>query len=333
MTIGTPLRRYQVAVAATAVLAGCGGNQSVLAPKGPGAVELAQLSWLLFISGTAVLLLVVLAAGLAMRGPARIRSALASPRMVVWAGLVFPAVALTALLGYGVWLTRAASMPADDPDAVRISVAGEQWWWRVQYHPSQGEAVASANELHIPVGRPVVFTLTSADVIHSFWVPNLGGKVDMIPGRTTHLRLRADQAGVFRGQCAEYCGGPHALMALEVVAVPPDEFAAWLQDKRRPAAEPVSEHARRGRDLFLAAGCGACHAIRGTAAEGVIGPDLTHLAARRSVGIDTAAMTQASIARFIRDGQHIKPGNLMPPFKIFPAEELDAIAAYLAGLR
>ncbi len=149
--------------------------------------------------------------------------------------------------------------------------------------------IATANEIRIPAGRPIVFTLQSADVIHSFWVPNLGGKMDMIPGRTTHLRLQADQPGVFRGQCAEYCGGPHALMALEVVAMPPAEFEAWLQGQARPAAEPASEAAERGRELFLAAGCGACHTVRGTAAAGTVGPDLTHLGSRRSVGIDTAA--------------------------------------------
>ena len=194
--------------------------------------------------------------------------------------------------------------------------------------------IATANELRIPAGRTVVFTLQSADVIHSFWVPNLGGKVDMIPGRTTHLRAAAPtEPGVFRGQCAEYCGGPHALMALEVVALPPAEFEAWLDGQARPAVEPASPAAHRGGELFLAAGCGACHTVRGTPATGRSGPDLTHLGSRRSVGVDTRPMTQANIARFIRDGQHVKPGNLMPPFRIFAADDLDAVATYLAGLK
>jgi cytochrome c oxidase subunit 2 len=216
---------------------------------------------------------------------------------------------------------------------LRIAVTGEQWWWRVHYPQPTGPPIAVANEIRIPTGRPVLFELRSADVIHSFWVPNLGGKVDMIPGRTTFLRLRADRAGVLRGQCAEYCGGPHALMALEVVAMSATDFDAWLQNQGAPATDPESTIARRGRKMFLTAGCGACHAVRGTAAAGMIGPDLTHLGSRRSVGIDTVATSGAAIARFIRDGQHIKPGNRMPPFRILAPEDLNAVAAYLAGLR
>jgi cytochrome c oxidase subunit 2 len=138
---------------------------------------------------------------------------------------------------------------------------------------------------------------------------------------------------MLRGQCAEYCGGPHALMALSVVVMPPSEFDRWLAAEADPAVEPSGPPAQRGRELFLAAGCGGCHTIRGTPASGTIGPDLTHLASRHAVGVDTAAMGQANIARFIREGQHVKPGNLMPPFRIFAPDELDAIAAYLAGLR
>ena len=327
------IRRRHWLLAVAGLLGGCGGNQSVLNPKSPEALQLAQLSWLLFAFGVVVLLIVVLAIAVAIRGPMRARSLLASARAVVWGGIVFPAATLTGLLGYGVWLTRAAAVPSDDTGAVRIEVVGEQWWWRIRYQQANGPPVAAANEIRIPAGRPIVFTLGSADVIHSFWVPNLGGKVDMIPGRTTRLRLQADNAGVFRGQCAEYCGGPHALMALEVVAMPPPEFEAWLEAQARPAVEPSAPVARRGRELFLAAGCGACHTVRGTAAAGTVGPDLTHLGSRRSVGLDTAAMTEANIARFIRDGQHIKPGNLMPPFRIFTSGDLDAVAAYLAGLR
>jgi cytochrome c oxidase subunit II len=313
-------------------LAACGDRQSVLNPKGPQASELAHLGWFLFAAGTTVLLFVIVATALAIRGSERVRARLASDQMVVWAGVVFPVVTLTFLLSYGVWLTRATAVALDDPRAVRVTVIGEQWWWRLLYEHN-GTVVAAANEIRIPAGRSVVFKLSSPDVIHSFWVPNLGGKVDMIPGRTTHLRLRADQPGVFRGQCAEYCGGPHALMAFEVVALSEPDFESWLEAQSKPSAAPVSEQAQRGRELFLAAGCGACHAIRGTPAAGTIGPDLTYLATRRSVGLDTMPMTEANIQRFIRDGQHIKPGNLMPPFRIFAKADLEALAAYLAGLR
>jgi cytochrome c oxidase subunit 2 len=315
-----------------AALGACGDRQSVLNPKGPDALQLSQLSWLLFAFGTAILAFVVVAAAVAAVGSDRSRAFLASARTVVWAGLVLPVVSLTLLLGYGLWLTRANAITPADPGALRIGVVGVQWWWRVTYELN-GTTVDSANEIRIPAGRSVIFTLGSADVIHSFWVPNLGGKLDMIPGRTAQLRLRADQPGVFRGQCAEFCGGPHALMAFEVVAVSQPDFETWLDDQAKAAMEPSSAQARRGRDLFLAAGCGACHTVRGTAAAGKVGPDLTHLASRRSVGLDTLPMTEANVRRFIVDGQHIKPGNLMPPFRIFMNADLDAIATYLAGLR
>ena len=314
-------------------LGGCGSNQSVLNPKGPDALELAHLSWLLFIGGTAILLFVVVVAALAIFGSPRARAAIASPNTVVWAGIAFPIVVLTALLVYGVWLTRNQQAHVADDTAMRIDVVGEQWWWRVSYRDRQGAPIRSANEIRMPVGRSVVFALTSADVIHNFWVPSLAGKIDMIPGRATHLRLKADQPGIFRGQCAEYCGRPHALMAFEVVALPPDEFDTWLERQAASADSPTAPSAQRGRDLFLAAGCGACHTVRGTAAAGTIGPDLTHLGSRRSVGIDTAAMTEDNVARFIRDGQHVKPGNLMPPFRVFAPADLAAVSAYLTGLR
>jgi cytochrome c oxidase subunit 2 len=317
---------------AGAALGACGDRQSVLNPKGPEALQLSQLSWLLFAFGTAILALVVVATTIAILGSDRSRAFLASARTVVWAGMVLPVVTLTLLLSYGLWLTRANAIAPADPGALRIAVVGAQWWWGVTYD-HKGAAVDSANEIRIPVGRSVIFTLASADVIHSFWVPNLGGKLDMIPGRTTQLRLHADQPGVFRGQCAEYCGGPHALMAFEVVALSEADFEAWLQAQAKPAIEPTSSEARRGRDLFLSAGCGACHMVRGTAAAGKVGPDLTHLGSRRSVGLDTLPMTEANIRRFIVDGQHIKPGNLMPPFRIFTDADLDAITTYLAGLR
>ena len=317
----------------TSFIAGCGDHQSVLNPAGPEALRLTQLTWLLFGFGTAVLAIVIIAAIAAMHGPAPLRAMLASARMVVWAGIFFPAVALTGLLGYGVWLTRASIANLGEEGQLRIVVTGEQWCWRVDYPQAAGPAVKSANEIRLPVGRSILFELRSADVIHSFWVPNLGGKVDMIPGRTTFLRVLADRAGVFRGQCAEFCGGPHALMALEVIAMTPADFDAWMQNQSGPASDPESAIARQGKALFLAAGCGGCHAVRGTAAAGTIGPDLTHLGSRRSVGIDTAATSEASIARFISEGQHVKPGNRMPPFRIFAPTDLHAIATYLLGLR
>jgi cytochrome c oxidase subunit 2 len=312
------------------LLAGCGTDvQSVMAPRGTQAAQIANLAGWLFALAAFVLAIVIAALWLAIRGSPRVRSALAQEKTIVALGLIFPIVILTLLLGYGVWLMR--SQLVGDPGALRIEVTGEQWWWRVAY--AGATPVASANEITIPLGRPVEFVLRAGDVIHSFWVPSLGGKVDMIPGRTTHLRLTAERPGIYRGQCAEYCGGPHALMSFPLVAMPAEDYAAWFARESGPALAPSNELEQRGQSLFISAGCGACHAVRGTAAAGTIGPDLTHIGSRRSVGIDTLALTADNITRFIRDGQHVKPGNHMPEFRIFSTAEQAALAAYLLSLR
>lgn len=307
--------------------------QSALAPMGPDAARIADLAAVLVVGGMVVMTLVVVALWLAMRGSPTLRRRLAASRFVAIAGIALPVATLSALLAYGLWVMRVVIGPADASAAMQVEVVGEQWWWRVTYRGAEGRRVASANEIRIPVGREVLFVLTSADVIHSFWAPNLGGKVDMIPGRTTGLRLRADQAGVYRGQCAEYCGGAHALMALEIVALPEPEFDAWLAAEAREARAPSEDAEWQGQHLFLAGGCGACHAVRGTAAVGTVGPDLTHVGSRRFIAAATLPATKENIARFIVDGQHLKPGNGMPPFRIFAPAELDALAAYVASLR
>jgi cytochrome c oxidase subunit 2 len=322
---------FVIGVAAGA--AGCGGNQSVLNPKSDPAAELALLSWILFGLGAFVLLIVIVAIALACVGTQAVRSALASHGMVISGGIAFPVVVLTALLSYGVWLAGGSQARLKEATSLRIRIVGEQWWWRINYETREGQSIASANELRIPVGRPTLLELASADVIHSFWVPSLAGKLDMMPGRTTRLRLDANASGIFRGQCAEYCGGPHALMAFEVVAMPPEEFDAWLESQAAPANDPSTPVTQRGRELFMSAGCGACHSIRGTEAVGTIGPDLTHLGSRRSVGVDTNRSSPEAIANFIREGQHIKPGNPMPPYRIFTTDELSALSIYLAGLK
>jgi cytochrome c oxidase subunit II len=313
------------------VTAGC-RDDSVLAPQGPGAAQITELAWTLFALAALIFAIVLTAVWLAMHGPPGIRSRLAERDTVVAGGIVFPAVTLTGLLVYCVWLMQ-ADVRASNGEVERIDVVGEQWWWRISHAAPDGRRFAGANEIRIPVGRTVEFTLTSADVIHSFWIPSLGGKVDMIPGRSTKLRVASDRLGVFRGPCAEYCGGPHALMTAIVIALPPAEFEAWRTREAAPAKEPAADIEQRGQSLFLAAGCGACHMVRGTPADGMIGPDLTHVGARRSVAVETLPMSVANLARFITDGQHVKPGNTMPPFRVFSAEERDAIAAYLVSLR
>jgi cytochrome c oxidase subunit 2 len=196
---------------------------------------------------------------------------------------------------------------------------GEQWWWRVRY-----AGFETANEIRVPVGRPVVLELKSADVIHSFWVPVLAGKLDMIPGRTNVLRVRADRAGEFRGQCAEYCGGPHAFMALYVVALEEKSFEKWAESQRQPSD--------KANPLFVSR-CGACHTVRGTAAAGTRGPDLTHIGSRLSIGAGLLPNNTGALAAWIASSQHLKPGNLMPSFEDFSGQELRELAAYLEGLK
>jgi cytochrome c oxidase subunit II len=316
------------------IVAGCSDNsQSTLIPAGLEARQIANLTWVLFAFGAFVFLIVIGAVLAAVYGSAGVRAALASNKTIIGLGLIFPAATLLALFIYSVWFTNRLLVVTNDPHQVVVKVTGEQWWWRVSYTTKAGATFESANEIHVPVGQPVVFELNSADVIHSFWVPSLGGKIDMIPGRTTRLRLTAERAGSYRGQCAEYCGGPHALMAFTVIAKDPQEHADWLDRQAVPATAPPGDRQESGATLFAAAGCGACHAIEGTSARGRIGPNLTHLASRRSVGIDQNRMSHDGIVRFLTEGQTIKPRNHMPEFGFLRAHERDAIAGYLLSLR
>jgi cytochrome c oxidase subunit 2 len=243
--------------------------------------------------------------------------------LVVGGGIVFPLVTLSVLLVYS--LVRAAALHPADPAPLRIEVVGEQWWWRVHYLDADGRRdFATANEIRVPVGRAVELELRSADVIHSFWVPVLAGKLDMIPGRTNVLRVRADRAGEFRGQCAEYCGGPHAAMALYVVAEEPEQFRRWVANQRKPST---------GSNPLFTSHCGACHTVRGTAAAGTSGPDLTHVGGRLFIGAGLLSNNAGALVGWIASSQHLKPGNLMPSFEHFTAEELRGLAAYLEGLK
>jgi cytochrome c oxidase subunit 2 len=319
-------------VAVGLTLGGCVSEQSMLAPQGPEAARVALLFWVMTAGGGLILLLVCVLVAIAMGGREPWRARLAGERIVIGGGLVFPVVTLSLLLGYGLLVTRANPAPPHEDTALRIAVVGEQWWWRVRYRTADGREVESANEIRLPVGRAAILELTAADVIHSLWIPKLAGKLDMIPGRTNYLRVVADAPGVSRGQCAEYCGGAHALMSLYVVALEPKEFDAWLAREAAPAsaAEPT---AIAGARLFQAGGCGACHTVRGSEARGTIGPDLTHVGSRMSLAAATLPNSAADFVRWIRDNQHIKPENKMPPYRIFSDGELAELAAYLQSLK
>ena len=333
MAARPPAAVQTLGACALLALTACDGPQSALAPGGAGARELAQLGSILLAVALAVFTLVIGCAFYATRVAPRARPDFAGTWFILGGGVALPLVVLSALLTYSFVLGRDLSRPLG-PAALRIEVIGKQWWWEVRYRaPGQSEPVISANELRLPVGEPVELVLSATDVIHSFWLPSIAGKRDMIPGRVNHLVLEVEQAGVYRGQCAEYCGGPHALMAFYAVAEGRQAFAAWLEREARPAAAPDDPFLARGRDLFLESGCGACHTVRGTPAAGEFGPDLTHVGGRRSLAAGILPNNAGTIAGWIADAQQIKPHNKMPSFNTFSGEELRALAAWLASLQ
>lgn len=315
-----------VLVPCALALAGCAGPQSALDPAGDGADRLAILFWVMLI-GSAVLWTGTLALAFFAARTKRGRfDERAGSALILWGGAVFPAVVLTALLTYGLWIMPDMRGPGD---GLTVSVTGEQYWWRVRYRMASGAEIDSANEIRLPVGERVEFMLDAADVIHSFWIPSLGGKVDMIPGRTNRLVLHATKPGIYRGACAEFCGQSHALMAFPVVAMERTEFDRWLAEQ----AAAATASSAGGAELFLAQGCGACHAVRGTEARGRIGPDLTHFGTRRSVGAGILDNTAENVARFIRETELLKPGARMPSYSMLTQEQARAIADYLGSLR
>jgi len=297
----------------------------VLDPAGPYAGSITTLSWVLIAMGAAVLAVVVAALWVALFGGRALKARLGGTAAIWIGGIGFPTVVLTLLLVYGLSLTRNLTAPVP-ADAMRVRITGEMWWWRVAYLDAQGRPyMLDANELHIPAGRPVLLELESNDVIHSFWVPRLSGKLDMVPGRRNLLPIQADAPGVYGGQCAEYCGGPHALMGFVVVAHEPAAFAAMMAARRTSRPQTAGE----GAALFRSTGCAACHRIAGTDANGRAGPDLSHVGSRRSLGAGILPNNRGTMMGWIGDSQSIKPGNRMPPYTMLSAEELRALAVYL----
>ena len=306
----------------------------VLWPAGPAAQSIAVIGWVLFIGAALIFagVMLLLARALQQREtPRRVRPAL----WLIGGGVVFPAVVLSALLGWSVALSARLAEPAP-PGAMVVSVTGHMWWWEVRYRdPASGADVVLANELRLPVGRKIVVGLNSADVIHSFWVPALAGKVDAVPGRVNQLVFSASEAGVFRAPCAEYCGQQHARMALHVVAQPQAEFDRWLAAQAQPAAEPVSALQRQGQQAFVAQRCVVCHTVRGLGVAGgsMAAPDLTHVGSRLHLGAGTLRNDSGALAAWIADVQHLKPGARMPSYNALDAPTLQALGAYLAHLQ
>jgi cytochrome c oxidase subunit 2 len=319
------------ACALAAALGGCSGGQSALDPAGREAQDVAFLFWIM-LAGAVVLWAAVV--GVAVYA-ARIRpgqhAEWVGRALILGGGVALPLVVLTGLLVPGLAMIPGLRTPGGE--ALRVEVAGEQWWWRVAYRRPGKDPVSSANEIRLPLGTRVELELTSPDVIHSFWIPPLAGKVDMIPGRTNRLVVEPTRAGTFRGACAEFCGTSHALMAFAVVVMEPADFDAWLEREAAPAAAPPKGPAARGAALFEALGCGGCHAVRGTPAQGVIGPDLTHVASRQSLGAGILPNDHGSLVRWIAATGEVKPEVRMPAFGMLPRAELEDLARYLGSLR
>ena len=312
-------------------LAGCDGQQSALAPAGTGAQSIATLFWWMAGGALAVWLVVMGIALYATHAHPEAHSIRGARWLIIGGGVIFPVVVLTGLLVYGLMLMPQLS--SSENVALRIDVSGEQWWWRVRYRTATGEAVELANEVRLPVGERVAFSLTSPDVIHSFWIPSLGGKVDMIPGRTNQLVLEPTETGTFRGACAEYCGTSHARMNFAVVVMTREAFDRWLAEQAEPAQRPTDELQQAGQQAFLANGCGACHQVRGTEADGTVGPDLTHVGSRLSLAAGTLPADVDAFERWIGHSSAIKPDVKMPAFGMLPEAQLNAMAHYLSGLQ
>jgi cytochrome c oxidase subunit 2 len=333
---GSRIQATGCAALAAAMLASCSGNQAGLNPHGPIARSIATHSWALLAVCTSVYVVVMIAFFIAL-GRRRRDSDDLSETTARLTRNVSIATALTVITLVGI---AASSVVAgrgiyspSGPGALTVDVVGHQWWWDFQYHDiTPSDVFASPNELHIPVGVPVVIRAMSTDVIHSFWVPNLMGKRDLIPGIITNTWIQADEPGVYRGQCAEFCGYQHAHMALTVVAEPIETFQAWIRHQRESAPEPDTDEQRRGRDVFMQSTCVTCHAIRGTDAGSHVGPELTHVASRLTLAAGTLPNTRGHLAGWIANPQSIKPGNRMPPHALEPSD-FQAVLAYIRSLR
>jgi cytochrome c oxidase subunit II len=317
--------------------------QDALTPMGPQAEHIHDL-WLLMLSVcTLVFIAIIVAYGLAMwrapRSDEHTPPVVHAPEhaerrhlIVVSSALGLSAVALIGLVVASVMTDRAlANLPLKD--GITITVTAHQWWWEAVYEdPEPSRTFTTANELHVPVGRPVLVRLRASDVIHSFWVPNLHGKRDLIPGRELMIQFRADRPGVYRGQCAEFCGYQHAKMAFLVIADEPDAYERWVEAQRQSASEPQDATQKRGQQVFFSSPCIMCHTIQGTTARGKQAPDLTHLASRRTIAAGTLANTRGNLAGWILDPNGVKPGVNMPPMLLAP-DDLQALLAYLETLK
>jgi cytochrome c oxidase subunit II len=318
--------------------------QSALHAAGPQAARIERLWWLMFWVAVAVFVLVIAVLSGALgrsrqkstNTPPPLLDTSAADRMatrVIGAAVAITVAILFVLLVDSVVAGKNETQSLVSKNPVSIQVVGYQWWWEITYpNTDASQTLVTANEIHIPVGVPVVINTAARDVIHSFWVPNLNGKRDLIPGYSTAFWIQADKPGVYRGQCAEFCGIQHAKMAFYLVAESNEDFQKWVQQQLQSAPEPDTDQKRRGREVFLSSQCVMCHTIRGTIAGSRLGPDLTHIASRTSLGAGTLPNNIGNLAAWIADPQGIKPGCRMPPNEL-PAGDQQALLAYLESLQ
>lgn len=323
------------------VLSSCGSMDWMGDPSGPDSRDIATLTWVSSLAIVAIVLIVwVILAYLIAR---RTRGSLAEHMphttktgmgwIYIW-GLAVPGVLLLAGLIASVVLMYSASVHQHAHAEPEITVTGHQWWWQVRYHgKTSDETFDTANEIHIPAGRPVLIGLRSSDVIHSFWVPKLHGKVDLVPARSNTIMLEADVPGRYEGQCAEFCGAEHAMMRLVVVAQSETEYAAWKIAQHGPSIYPTQEPEIHGLEVFEQRSCGLCHTIRGTHALGTVGPDLTHLGSRTMIGANSYPNNRAYLQGWIVRPHSLKPQVLMPNLFQMTGDDINALALYLGSLK
>ena len=320
-----------VVLGAPLLLAGCGGKENILHPHSHAEHRISVVWWVTMIGAWIGFGVVVF--GLFLGWWRRNRPNLpfgggerAATLLVIGLGIGVPIVVLSLLFVWAdIFVLRSTDAPAASSTSLTVKVIGHQWWWEVRY---PGTKAVTANEIHVPVGTRVNVVGTTADVIHSIWVPELNRKIDVIPGRTNSMLWDADRPGVYEGRCSEFCGLQHAHMSLLVFAQPRAQFEAWLRKEAKPAAASTLTGAR----VFLSHACSGCHQIRGTGARGLVGPDLTHLMSRTTLAAGTIANTRDDLANWIIDPQHFKPGNKMPALNI-SGPDLDALLAYLRSLK
>lgn len=322
-------------------LAACGLPQSVLNPQGTAADKLATLTWIeiIMLSAISFIMWALIAwAGTRRRGSLESHAPWDSrggQRWVLIGGFAVPFVVLSTLFGLGIdWLAKFPVDQARSPAGPDIQIIGHQWWWELRYLKGPvDQHFTTANEIHIPVGCPVNIELETADVIHSFWVPTLHGKIDLVPGQPNYIRIVANHAGEFGGQCAEFCGEEHARMLLRVIAQPEAEYEAWRAQQLSNAAEPTSAEAIHGREVFMSAACVLCHQVRGTLAQGHVAPDLTHIGSRERIAANYYENNQANLEAWVTHAQSLKPGAEMPNLTAFSGSDLRALVAYLQQLK